>query len=482
MLRVKYAKDHYGDIADIVFVDKNRHGRRPVAEMTLSDRVLYRALVTLISSSLPEHLTTRPPIEEFRSSPLTVDDVEYISKTDVTSFYDFVDHERLAKELEAQTGEGPAIDALMALLERVMGRRLGLPQVYRPSDVLGDTYIDPVRRRMRRAGFHVSTYSDDFRIASSSLADARRALEMCAREARELGLALNESKTFTFGVDKYRQSLTEFADAEAALFSDDEEPVSLWLDDYTDDESSEIPQSFSGVLAQASVFEDDAIDDSDEVDATTRPDNVHTDAALRAWRLWAESAPDESHHDVRTAAIAESLLGRALPILGASGQLVPLPRLSDILRSEPALTPQVAQYLAALNQAGPAARIQVRAELDRLTAEPSFSPWQQLWLAWAAGNIRPMRDAPPHYDWLIRCTEGADQALSATACAALGRLRHGTSAQLAHTLDQIGPAWRGLVIVGLAMLDRATALTYADERMDRFIIEEVAPDATRSSE
>jgi hypothetical protein len=29
-------------------------------------------------------------------------------------------------------------------------RRVGLPQVHSASDVLGDTYIDPVRRRMLR--------------------------------------------------------------------------------------------------------------------------------------------------------------------------------------------------------------------------------------------------------------------------------------------------------------------------------------------
>ncbi|MDT0264630.1 RNA-dependent RNA polymerase family protein, partial [Jatrophihabitans lederbergiae] len=72
-----------------------------------------------------------------------------------------------------------------------------------------------------------------FRIASKTLADARGALEACAEEVRELGLVLNERKTFTYGAKKYERSLTAFADAERDLFAteadegDDEDPFAL---------------------------------------------------------------------------------------------------------------------------------------------------------------------------------------------------------------------------------------------------------------
>lgn len=156
LFRTKYAKGQFGDLADIIFIEKNRRGRRPISEMTLRDKVLFRALVDLIAASLPAHLVTRAPHEEFKRSPLKMPEVRYVSKTDVASYYEYVDHDRLADELEAQTGEALAIAALMDLLLRVMGRRVGLPQVHRSSDILGDTYIDPVRRRMRRAGYQVT--------------------------------------------------------------------------------------------------------------------------------------------------------------------------------------------------------------------------------------------------------------------------------------------------------------------------------------
>ena len=137
-----------GTRADVVLSDKGWRGVRPLHVMTLSDRVLFRALVEVIGATLPENLRHRRPIADFRRAPLDVPSARYVSKTDVTSYYEFVDHECLADELIAQTGEEPAIDSLAALLGSIMGRRVGLPQVHPASDVLGDTYIDPVRRRI----------------------------------------------------------------------------------------------------------------------------------------------------------------------------------------------------------------------------------------------------------------------------------------------------------------------------------------------
>jgi len=80
--------------------------------------------------------------------------------------------------------------------------------VHTASDILGDTYIDPVRRRMLIRGYATFTYSDDFRIASQTLGAARAAVEACAEEVRGLGLVLNDRKTYTYGTRKYRESLT----------------------------------------------------------------------------------------------------------------------------------------------------------------------------------------------------------------------------------------------------------------------------------
>lgn len=475
-LRDQYKRGRYGTPADVIFVDKNRAGRRPISEMSLADRVLYRALVTLIGESLPEHLVKRRSIVDFRESPLAEDSAKYISKTDVASYYEFVDHEILADELLAQTGEAPAIEVLMDLLGGVMGRRVGLPQVHRASDVLGDTYIDPVRRRLRRAGYHVYTFSDDFRIASPSLASARNGLEACAAEVRNLGLVLNEGKTFTYTVENYRASLTSFSDAERSLFAEDEADELFLLRDsrYGDgDESGADIFTLGDTAVQGGVADDDVIDVEVQVEdqAHSEVDEAQVHAARRAWSLWVGEDSSDEYRTGQTSAIAESLLASALPILGAAGEVEPLSSLSSVLRHSPALTPQVARYLALLGSTGRTARTQIRQELDRLAAEDSFSLWQQMWIAHAAGDFRRVRGRHEHYDWLVQCIQGAPPPLAATAAYSVGQLQIGDPSLLAAALDRVGPNWRTQALYGLLLLDEDAAKENSEDLIDRLLVD-----------
>lgn len=472
-LRPRYTKGLFGERADVVFVEKNRSGVRPISELTLTDRVLYRALVGFIAEALPEGLTRRPPNSEFQSAPLQDENVRYVSKSDVAAYYEFIDHELLEIELLSQTGEAPAIAALLELLGRVMGRRVGLPQIHKSSDILGDTYIDPVRRRMRRAGFDVYTYSDDFRIASTTLAAARAALESCASEVRGLGLVLNESKTYTYGVAKYRESLNAFAEAERRLFDDQADQLAFLLDEGyadADDESEEEPLDLGGGHEGA---EDDAIveDGQLEESAYQESNERQVAAAKRAWEIWMGEEAEEATSP-QDAAITMSLLSRALPILGAAGVDDPLHDLSRLLRREPAVTPQVASYLINLGKNDQRARTLARQTLDQLVGEDSFSVWQRMWLAEAAGHIRRSGDRPL-YRWLVECVASAPAPLAATAAAAIGRLGLPESNALAAALDRVGPVWRGLVLWALANVDPNQAAACADSRLDRLLIEAV---------
>lgn len=477
LLRAKYAKGQFGDRADVVFVEKNRRGRRPISEMTLRDKVLYRALVDLISASLPAHVVDRVPNGDFKRAPASLDGARYISKTDVASYYEFVDHSLLADELEAQTGEAPAIAVLMELLHRVMGRRVGLPQVHKSSDILGDTYIDPVRRRMRRAGYQVTTYSDDFRIASPSLGEARQALEMCAREVRSLGLTLNEAKTFTYSLGNYLISLDAFAEAERQLFEENdgslEDARLLFLTDYadeTDDSESDSPMALASTEAQP-VPEEDALSTT-PVDVVSIDNPAQTRAAQRAWALWTGEDEEQSTTD---AAIIETLLGRALPILGHSGDEAPVAHLSGLLRYEPALTPQISTYITKFAATGPAARTKLRRALNQLVDEPILSVWQKVWLAEAAGTIWPARTDQHHYSWLRSCIADPNPALAATAAASLSKLRRGDVKQLGAALDRVGDAWRSLVLWGMATTDPDEAKAASEDRMERTLVEELTP-------
>ncbi|WP_447653031.1 RNA-directed DNA polymerase [Microbacterium sufflavum] len=480
----QYRKGQFGDAADVVFVDKNRRGRRPISEMTLRDRVLFRAIVNLLSESLPARVVTRISNADFKRAPIESSEAEYISKTDVVSYYEYVDHARLANELEAQTGEAPAIELLMDLLFKVMGKRVGIPQVHRSSDVLGDTYIDPVRRRMRRAGFDVTSFSDDFRIASPTLAAARTALETCAREVRSLGLTLNESKTYTYRRENYQASLEMFGEAERRLFEEGGEGLEnlnlLVFSDYTDEDGT----TGDGVAAHSELVtlgagaaqplpEDDALDVAHS-DMPQVVEDAQRRAALRAWEIWLGEEKSSEQLSRPDAATTESLLSRALPVLGHAGVDAPVDHLSRLLRSEPAMTPQVAEYIKALGATGSAARSRLRAELDRIVEQPILSTWQKVWLAEACGSLRAVRGDSSHYGWLVRCVATAEPALAATAAAALARLNRGEFSHIVMALDQVGPVWRPLVMWALGKIDGELARSVCDDRIDHMIVDGVS--------
>jgi hypothetical protein len=470
-LRPHLRRGPSGRNASVVLADKGWRGARPLHVMTLEDRVLYRALVGLISAALPPRLSSRVPIEHFREAPLDVAGVEYISKTDVAAYYEFIDHDLLCTELIAQTGEQLAADALADLLASVLGRRVGLPQVHPASDVLGDTYIDPVRRRMLRRGHMVFTYSDDFRIASPSLGDARASLEVCAMEVRALGLVLNERKTYTYGAENYRTSLSSFADAEQRLFADGGPADSFgglgFLDsDYGDGED---PQTLGASPLDSSIDEDEALG-ADDAEVTQEIDPRRVQAAKRAWELWENEDESEQTQAGQDAAITQSLLGRALPALGAAGDDRPVQWLSGLLRFEPALTPQIAAYIDAYGQNGQRARAELRSAIDEAVANNILSTWQGMWLAHATGGIRRSKRKHSYEDWLATCVADGHDGLAATAAAALGRIGRGDRDLVASAVERVGPEWRRLAYWGLIGLDRARAETTADDALDRLLL------------
>jgi hypothetical protein len=367
------------------------------------------------------------------------------------------------------------VEALADVLVSVLGRRVGLPQVHPSSDILGDTYIDPVRRRLLRQGHAVFTYSDDFRIASRSLGDARASLEACAREVHALGLVLNERKTYTYGAEKYRKFLTSFADAERRLFEEGEGPDSLgglgFLDtDYGDADGDEaLPSSLGSTPLGSSVDEDDAFTpDGDEIGEDVDPRRVR--AAQRAWQLWENEEESEDAQAGQEAAITQSLLGRALRTLGEAGDNRPLEWLSGLLRFEPALTPQVAAYLDAYGQSGTRARTEIRSALDEVVSSNILSTWQGIWLAHAVGGVQRATGRHSYEDWLARCVADGHDGLAATAAASLGRIGRGDADLVAAAVERVGPEWRRLAFWGLIGLERPRAENTADDELDRMLL------------
>lgn len=466
---------------NVVLARKGWRGLRPLSVLSLTDRIAYRALVRLLAESLPDEVRSREANATFKAAPLQVVGARYVLQTDVASFFQYVDHEVLGDELLAQTGEEPAVEALLALLGGVAGRRVGIPQISTASDVLGDVYVDPVRRSLARSGLAVFRYADDFRVACPSLGAALAALEACDDAVRALGLTLNERKSWTFSRPSYQRSLDAFRQREAELFEGDGDAdgsdLSALDSQYGDDPVAgavDIETVLGLTGTDPAPLEDgDAL--AEDASPEDEDDRLVVRAAARALDLWVEEDEGHDAQSTQDAAITQSLLSRALPLLGRAGDSGPLDYVRAILTHEPALTPQVAEYLVSLAASDGASARSVRDALDDVVEQDVISPWQGMWLAHAAGALPRTRRPGRHIDWLESCVRDESPALAATAGMALGRRRRGDPTMLAGSLDRVGPAWRPLLLLGLALQDWERASASADGALDRILLASARP-------
>ena len=85
---------------------------RPVAELSIRDRVLYRALVRRWKEVLPEPDRSSDAHEAFLEAPFGKAAVPtYVVSSDVTACYEYIDHGLLAREVLARTGDSDGVEA-----------------------------------------------------------------------------------------------------------------------------------------------------------------------------------------------------------------------------------------------------------------------------------------------------------------------------------------------------------------------------------
>lgn len=470
LIREELARGTQARPASVVLAPKVR-GSRPLNQWRMQDRVLYRALVERLRLQLPIELQSRRPHSEFEAAPYENQDNTYICSTDITTYYQYIDHDVLADELTAQTGDYHAVNALINLLEQVMGTRVGIPQVHASSDILGDTYIDPIRRTLIREGYDTYVYADDFRIGCSSLGQARAALELCANSARSLGLVLNDAKTRTYKRETYFLTLDPLNAAATALLEEinlNGAAVFLLSGGYENQaETGPLTPDFGNIDVTAP-----GADDAESVNAP-KFDKEDTALILGVWEAWA------SNPDRHTDEFFRRLLAQALPGLGMLGEDGPLNELSTLLENAPHLTPPLADYLRNLVAKVPFLADQTEAVVYSRVRSDRLSEWQKVWLAYVLGSPNVLRPhskrpapAPSHIvEWLEECVQDESSAvLAAAAAEALGQLHVGSTAILKKAYGRIAPEFRLSVLWALGQLDSEKASEVAESKFDRLVL------------
>ena len=348
----------------VVAARKFGHGVRPVPILGLPDRIVYRAVTDhLLSEEAPldrshpaylafvgapiRHALDQSEIEIPSSAASSRFSIRYVVKTDLTAFYQYVDHGILAAELVNRLGRNDEVEVLMTLLDELQGRAFGLPQLFDASDALSDIYGEIMERDLLRQGWPVWRFNDDFRIAVESYSGALRALEALDASARNLGLVISEQKTFTPKLETY---LSDTYGDDASLDnpdpswnpSDDDPPLALQEVSYADVGMS--PDNAVSVLSQL----------------------VSLDLAESDWPRLSDLTPAQTRSvgaSIRALTRAED--ARAMDLL------VPL------LLYVPALTPTVVDYLVA-NASHEPARVAERA--GEIASRVPLSDWQSWWL------------------------------------------------------------------------------------------------------
>jgi hypothetical protein len=193
------------DPASFVQVPKPGFTSRPAALLTLTDRVVYEALVELVRPGLakslvddsvvlwPREQSVRKRWREFERNPIT-GSAPHIVQADVAGFYESLDHQTIREALVHGTGDRPAAAELEQFLAQIMRARKGVPQGLTASDVLATAYLQPVDAAMVRNGFAYWRHGDDVRIAAENYTRAREAIAIFEDELRRQGLLISSGK------------------------------------------------------------------------------------------------------------------------------------------------------------------------------------------------------------------------------------------------------------------------------------------------
>ena len=127
---------------------------------------------------------------------------EWIVDADLKDFFGSVDHEKLLTLLAQQIADGRVLRLIEAMLKagsygkgQLFPSERGTPQGGVVSPLLSNILLTPFDREMRRKGYQLTRYADDWVITCNSAAEARAALAVATRVLEQLGVRLNSQKT-----------------------------------------------------------------------------------------------------------------------------------------------------------------------------------------------------------------------------------------------------------------------------------------------
>jgi excisionase family DNA binding protein len=204
------------DAAMQIEVPKTPMLTRPAAILSLADRIAYQALVSALLSATdatlsprvyssratsgPPHLFKKPTKQWIQWHRRVAKEVKagavWVAKTDVSAYFESIDHGILFRELAAVGAPEGVLKPLREFLRawsRTPGR--GLPQGPNASRALGNFYLAAVDEAVLAESFNYWRYMDDVMIVAPTKGEATAGIRLFERECRKRGLILSAHKT-----------------------------------------------------------------------------------------------------------------------------------------------------------------------------------------------------------------------------------------------------------------------------------------------
>jgi group II intron reverse transcriptase/maturase len=127
---------------------------------------------------------------------------QWIVDADLADFFGSVDHEKLLTLVAQRVADGRVLRLLRAFLTagsygegRLFPTTHGTPQGGVVSPLLSNILLTPFDREMRRKGYRLTRYADDWLLTCTSRAEAHAALAAARRVLEQLGVRINPQKT-----------------------------------------------------------------------------------------------------------------------------------------------------------------------------------------------------------------------------------------------------------------------------------------------
>lgn len=402
--------------AEILTMPRKGFGPRPVVITSAPARILYHALVSAIQHALPA--PSRAPGNWDRHKRFGLGgDYEYVVELDIASCYEYIDHRLLKDELLLRSMNLEVSEAIDVYLGDLLGQSRGIPQMQSASDLLADTYLSLLDRKLARSGYMSSRYADDIRVAAPDWETANSVIEQVAEMARQLGLILSSEKTAVF---------------KASTLIDQDQEDANFFDKYFYQARDALTQLI--VVGAGPYGEDEEV-----VEIAPEDKAAAQEAAWLIFHEWWDLVKKQGT-DARPSGPQLRFLSSGLIALYDYKERIPDALLKDLVFHYPARLEQVSRYIVARGITAPSEdslhSIYTLANMGRQSA------WSKLWLLHAIESVpreNPSVSGAHLLQWVLDQLADRHETVRAQAAWLCSTIKQLTSAQLSEIYLHASP-------------------------------------------